>query len=532
MGHLPIKAILLALAATLLYGGFLSNPLVFDDIYFFQQGNPEKFVTEGFQFKPRWWAYYSLGLTFVHMGPEMIWQRLGNLALHIATAITLYVFIRRLLSDLYGYSKPDKKMEWVAFSAALLFVLHPVAVYGAGYLIQRTIVMATLFSLLTWLAFWLGLNGPKRWLWASTLFYFLATFSKEHAVMVPAVCLALWLLHRRSALAVAARPAEIVAVLAVQGLIALLVTYLAIGGAQEILAPEMMRDMAVRGFEVPNGLEHPLSVLTQAGLFFKYLGLWVLPNVVWMSVDMREPFALAFTAPHLLALVAFFLYPLIAGWLLWRGRVLGLAGFALLAPWLLFATELVSVRLQEVFVLYRSYLWAPPLFILLAMGLFRMSGRATLGVVVLTAVFLFAFSFGRLTSFSHPYPLWDEAAELAEKNTSRPGVAGLARIYHNRGLALYREGLVEKAIEDYDRALAQKPDYSYAYNDRGAARLDLRDYGGALADFDAAISLKPDYLRPHAGRAMALEGLGRIKDATEAYAMACVQGWKSACDKR
>lgn len=532
MGHLPKKAILLALVTALLYGGFLYNPIVFDDIYFFLAGAPEKYVAQGFQFLPRWWAYYSLGLTFVHIGPELIWLRLGNLALHIATAITLYVFIHRLLDDLDGHSRPGMRTEWVAFFAALLFALHPVAVYGAGYLIQRTIVAASLFSLLTWLAFWLGLNGSRRWLWAAALFYFLAVFSKEHAVMAPAVSLALWALHRRSGLAVAVRPAETVAVLAAQGLTALLVTYLAIGGAHEILAPEMMRDMADRGFKVPEGLEHPLSVLTQAGLFFKYLGLWILPNVAWMSVDMREPFALSVTVPRLLALAAFCLYPVFAGRLLWRGRINGLIGFALLAPWLLFATELVSVRLQEIFVLYRGYLWAPPLFILLATGLRGLSGRLATAVGMLLAVFLFALSFDRLTSFSYRYLLWDEAATLAEQNINQPGVSGLARIYHNRGLALYREGFVNKAIQSYDQALAQKPDYSYVYNDRGVARLDLKDYGGALADFDTAIRLKPNYLRPYAGRARALDGLGLKEDAKNAFSRACALGWKDACDKR
>ena len=38
-------------------------------------------------------------------------------------------------------------------------------------------------------------------------------------------------------------------------------------------------------------------------------------------------------------------------------RRLGLAGFALLSPWLLALTEFATVRAQEPLVLYRSYLW-------------------------------------------------------------------------------------------------------------------------------------------------------------------------------
>jgi tetratricopeptide (TPR) repeat protein len=337
------------------------------------------------------------------------------------------------------------------------------------------------------------------------------------------------LLHRRSLPEVPVRAGESGLVLAIQGGIALLVTYLAIGGASEILAPEMMRDMAERGAEVPEGLAHPLSVLTQAGLFFKYLGLWALPDVSRMSVDLREPFLLSMDLSALLMLAAFCLHGLVAAGLLWRGGALGLVGLALLAPWLMFATELVSVRLQEIFVLYRSYLWAPALFILPALGLARLSMRMAVGIGAVLAVFLFALSFDRLTSFSHPFLLWDEAARVAARNAGKPGVAGMARIYHNRGLALYREGMVENAIQSYNQALAEKPDYSYVYNDRGAARLDLKDYAGALADFDRAIALKHDYLRPYAGRAMALKGLNRSQEAQAAFDRACALGWKSAC---
>ena len=531
-----IRVFLLSITIALLYGGFLHNSIVFDDLYFFLKDAPEKYVEQGFQFRPRWWVYYSLGLTFVEIGPEIIWLRLGNLLLHIGVAIALFILIQRLLLDLDNRQQSNLNIQWVGFIAALLFALHPVAVYGAGYLIQRTILAATFFSLMTLLSLWLGMNGSRRWLWASVLFYGLAAFSKEHVVMVPATCAALWLLHRKSGLATdlatPPRPSEMWAVLLAQGSIAVLVTYLAIGGAHEILAPEMMQDMAERGSDIPQGLEYPLSVLTQAGLFFKYLGLWGVPDVTAMSVDMREPFALSLTPSRVAWLVAFCLYPVAAIWLLLQGRAKGLAGFALLTPWLLFATELVSVRLQEIFVLYRSYLWAPALFILLAMGLQRLQARMAIGIGLILSIFLAAFAFDRLTSFSHPYLLWDDAAKLAEKNVSTAGVNGIARIYHNRGLALYREGFVDKAIESYDQALAHKNDHSYVYNDRGAARLDIKDYAGALADFEQSIQLKSDYLLPYAGRAAALEKLGRSREASEAFMRACKLGWKPACEKR
>jgi tetratricopeptide (TPR) repeat protein len=522
-------AVLLASCAALLYGNFLSNPLVFDDMYFFLAGEPEKFVAAGPQFSLRWWVYYSLGLTFVHLGPELIWFRLGNLLLHIAAALALYAFIRRMLVDLGGCRPGKLSPTWAALLSALLFVLHPVAVFGAGYLIERTIVVATLFAILTWLSFWKGLQGSRGWLWVSVAFYLLAVFSKEHAIMAPAVCAALAVLHRRSGIPSFIRIKELAGVFGAYGLIALQVLLMAkgyIGSTYELNAPEMLAAMP----EVPKDQAYLLSVLTQAGLFFKYLLLWALPNGLWMSADMREPFVMSWATPlPWVMLAAFLAYPVAAARLLWRGGERGMIGLALLAPWLLFATELSTVRLQEIFVLYRSYLWAPPLFLMLALAIGRLTKNGAIMLGALLSVAFFALSFDQLTNFSHPYLLWNDAARLAEPKAGQPGVTGLERIYHNRGLALHRAGFATKAVEDYDRALAIEPDNGFVHNDRGAARFDLKDFQGALEDFDQAIRLNPGYIRPYAGRARTLKFMGRHFEATEAFRIACHKGWAEAC---
>jgi hypothetical protein len=526
---MKLKFVLLALVAILLYGGFLYNPIVFDDSNFFLVGYPEKYVSQGFQFQPRWLSYYSLGLTFVHVGPEMIWLRLGNLAIHFSTTITLYILIRRLLEDLDNFQNYRISKEWAAFLAALFFLLHPAAVYAAGYLIQRTILMATLFSLLTWLSFWWGLRGSRHWLWLSVLFYFLAVYSKEHAIMVPAVCFGLLVLYRRSGLANNVSKNELVVIFGLFALIVLMVILQLkslIGTTYEMFAPEMLNSERVA---VPPELAYPLSVLTQAGLFFKYMFLWMVPHVGWMSVDMREPFSLALTLQSGLGLLLFCVYPIVAAWLLWQGSARGLVGLALLAPWVLFATEISTVRLQEIFVLYRSYLWAPLLFLLIAMGLGRIPKRTAIGLGVILTIALFAFSFDRLKSFSHRYLLWDEAARVAEPNIGEPGVTGIERIYHNRGLALFHAGFLPNAIEDYDKAINVKPDYSHVYNDRGAAQLDMGNYSAALKDFDSAIGLNSTLLRSYAGRALALSKLGRHEEAVDAHRKACSMGWSASC---
>ena len=48
------------------------------------------------------------------------------------------------------------------------------------------------------------------------------------------------------------------------------------------------------------------------------------------------------------------------------------------------------------------------------------------------------------------------------------------------------------ALASYDRAIALKPDYAEAYNNRGNALTDLKRLAEALASYDKAIALKPD----------------------------------------
>ena len=65
--------------------------------------------------------------------------------LHVGCAWALFALLRSL-----EVRRP------AAFAGAALFAVHPVAVYGAAYLTQRSIVVATLFALLSLLMFLRG----------------------------------------------------------------------------------------------------------------------------------------------------------------------------------------------------------------------------------------------------------------------------------------------------------------------------------------------------------------------------------------
>lgn len=531
----------MSLIVSAIYGQFLWNPVVFDDLNFFDGRVHPEYLQTLFRFELRWLPYASFEWTRVFLGLDLIWYRLGNLALHLATAAMLFALLSKLFEAVLAPKQIEPAQQsannplsplWLAFFGALIFALHPVAVYGAAYLIQRTILMATLFTLVMWYLFLQGVVRGSTWrLLASAAAYGLAVLSKQHAIMAPALALAMLFLLRSPSRQLFK---QVWPTFVLYGLIGAFVLFQIrnshiIGLAYEPRGIDMLSLLAARDPGFDPRLAYPLSILTQAFLFFKYLLVWGVPTPAWMSVDMFETFATRLWSwPHALGLIGFILYPIAATRLLLQRGEKGLLGFALLCPWLMFATELSTVRIQESFVLYRSYLWMPGVFCGLPF-LFRKTPakRAAVALAVLALV-LIPVTWDRLKTFSSPLLLWNDAMRLVETKDKRPGVE---RIYHNRGLAFAKLGYPDEAIVDFNKALALNARFLLVYNDRGATYLASRKYQQALDDFNKAIEIEPKFERSYLGRALTHEALNNPAAALQDYKTLCKLGSAQGCRK-
>lgn len=537
--RIGLLLVILSCATAALYGQFLWNPIVFDDLPFFmtdESGNQpvSSFHFSLFELRSLPYATLTWGNALFESG--VLHFRIENLLLHAAVTVSLFFFLTKLFDAIYGARAESLlSSRTLAFCAALLFALHPVAVYAVGYLVQRTILMATLFSLLAMLT-WLhgSMRQQARWLWASVSLYYLAVFSKEHAIMLPAVLVALTLLLHADWRAKLKQRWAVFLALAVIALFVIAAKKGVLGSVYEIYAPEMLDT----GSDPNDPLSvltqaYPLSVLTQAWLFFKYAGLWLFPNPNWMSADMREPFAPALLSPYLLALLAFLAWGIGALWmLLKRGRI-GLLGFALLFPWLMFMTEFSTVRIQESFVLYRSYLWAVGACCLLPVLLDLLKDKRAASIIVATiALALFPISMERLSTFGHPLLLWDDAEKLVKNRTDLPGVY---RIYYNRGTALLKVDEYDAAIKDLTLAATLNPDWPFPNNNLGMAYGKKNDWQAAADAFTQAIEIAKRKKmgmnpRPYYGRAIAYEVLGETEKARLDYQITCEFAQKG-CEK-
>ncbi|MFZ2407866.1 MAG: hypothetical protein WAW41_22265 [Methylobacter sp.] len=393
--------------------------------------------------------------------------------------------------------------------------------------------MATLFTLLTWRLFLEGLvRENHRWLLASTATYFLAVFSKEHAVMAPAVAIAMLLLVNNQT--IRQRLMLIWPTFVLYGLIGGFVVLQVKSGhiLGQAYEPEAASFMSLLGSDFDARLAYPLSILTQCFLFFKYLWVWIAPSPAWMSVDMPQAFAQSLWSwPEIAGLIGFIVYPVIAIRLLLQRGLKGLLGFALLCPWLLFATELSTVRIQESFVLYRSYLWMSGAFAALPFLCQKLSAKQAAITLSCVAVFMMPLSWLRLTTFSHSLLLWDDAARLVE-NTDEKRL-GIDRIFYNRGTELIKVKRYAEAIDDLTKTIRLNG-YSatYAYSNRAQAYLESRQYLLALNDINKAVELQPgNKAKLYLGKARALEGLNDSTAAMQAYQKSCSMGVAAACQK-
>ncbi|MBN1472322.1 MAG: tetratricopeptide repeat protein [Syntrophaceae bacterium] len=87
---------------------------------------------------------------------------------------------------------------------------------------------------------------------------------------------------------------------------------------------------------------------------------------------------------------------------------------------------------------------------------------------------------------------------------------------YKKALSLY-QALPQKAIEYLSEAIKLKPDYTEAYDKRGAAYSNQGNYQLAINDFNEVIRLNPDDANAYNNRGVAYYKLGQYQRAIEDY---------------
>lgn len=444
---------LVLLAAVLgVYLPGLHNDLLFDDISSLQNGSLFKAYGSLLDIKQRMVSYGSFIWVEHLAGPGFWKQRLVNVALHLAVVAALYALLKSLFA-LTRFPEDTECQPHFAASrtaalqvGAALFALHPVAVYAVGYLIQRSILMATLFALLACLA-WVRALTTRRWPWygLAVLCYALAVLSKEHAVMTAALAIPLYIYVRRPGWkSIAAVAGSALLLLAVAATVLLNFYGSLVGQLFDAQSRAFAQQLdALR----PGVSQHmyPLSIMNQAALFFGYGLRWLVPYLGWLSIDLRPAFPLELASWQLAGAIGYLALFAAAVWLLLRRTgAPSLAGLLLLFPLLWFCTEFATVWVQDPFVLYRSYLWATMLPGLLAILLIGLRPRTIYAMGAVAGLLLGALALERNMSLRNEVTVWTDAAEKTDFQAPANAV-GRSRPFLNLGAYYLKRQMLDQA---------------------------------------------------------------------------------------
>jgi protein O-mannosyl-transferase len=543
-----IASILIAVLATILYLPFLGNGLVFDDLNIFQSSVFD--YAQSVSLSSRSFPNFTLGIVHVLSDRSIPANRIFSLLVHILCALMLFALIASLLRQVLtteagnNESKVDPNIAaGIAFVIAAWFAVNPVAVYGAGYLAQRTILFATLFSLLClWFFRRAFLENRTSDVITAALFYCAAVYSKEHAILLPLAVVILSFFH-------SAPPKLLIKRIGIFWLLCLPAALHVLTGSKTVIASSYEPDAAALLAQLS---DIPLmnywwgkwliSMLMQGSLFFDYLWYWLIPDIRTMSVDMRIDFHSVWSIPVIgKALIFAVGCPALSIYCLRRRGLAGLFGFGLLYCWLLFFTEFAAIRIQEPFVLYRSHLWAPGFALMLAailgfaaqQGIARKhsspSGGAASATIALRWILALCIPVialniwlarERLATFKDSGALWKDAAAKLSYET----ILGSDRIFYNRGLEYLKEKKYIEAAADFSYAISKNPNQYLIYIQRARAYFSLRDLENSLADINRSLALNKDDAGSWYFRGLVLEQRGCISQAKEAYALSLKLG--------
>ena len=521
----------LAIAAIFAYGRTLSVPLVFDDGSSIPD-NPTIRRLGTALFPPpdatvsgRPILNLSLAINYAVSGTAVWSYHAANLAIHILAGLTLFGILRRALMPVNG------RAAWgIAFSAALLWIVHPILTESVTYTIQRAESLMGLFYLLTLYCFIRGaeVERPRRRLWngLSIAACLLGSGTKEAIVSAPLIALlydrtfiagsfpAAWRLRRW--------------------------TYAGLAASWIVLAVLVISNHGRQGSA---GFHSGVSVfsyaLTQFPAIVHYLGLCFWPRTLIFDYGNGLEAHTLRVVPSVLivtGLVAATVWGLVR-----RSAVgfLGAAFFAILAP----TSSIIPVA-TETMAEQRMYLASIPVVVLVVLGIYRLLHRAAFPVAVAIASVLLWTTWHRNETYQSEESLWaDTVAKLPENERARynlgsvlermPGrmneaIAQLeeaVRLRHdypkaqnNLVNALLSIGRTHEAVPHFEEALRLRPDFAEAHNNLGNALGSMGSTHDAIAHYEEALRLRPDYAEAHNGLGVALKNVpGRGNDSVAQF---------------
>lgn len=524
-----IIACLVSLATLLLYLPALQNDFVeWDDApYVFENPDIRSFDLTLFKwaistFYLRTWhplTWISHALDYAIWGLNPMGHHLTSVILHGLNTFLVVVLILKLLKAASGFQEAkeylsDRGILAAAVITGLLFGLHPLHVESVAWISERKDLLCAFFFLLSTIMYIKYVEVTvrensgsqffnKQYL-LSLGFFILALLSKAMAVSLPLVLLVLdWYPLKRI------RSLKTFGYAFVGKLpffsFGLISSILAVLANSSEDAPTEDFPLSMRLLAAVKSL---ITYLWKMALPFDLQPLYPYPkNISILSSDYLTAIVL-FVGATILCVIVVKRHPL---WLsVWSYYVISIIP-------VLGIVQISGHSMADRYTYLPSI--GPFLIVGLAAGWFydKVTSVKQWGFIfnllaVATVIFIFAsmayLTFEQIRVWKTSFSLWNY---VIEKNPA----ASLA--YYSRGNAYQRIGLIDKAFEDFDKAIALSPLFKEAYYNRGTLYGKAGLYEKSLMDLNKSIALNPNYVDAYCNRGIVHMLVGQYNRALEDF---------------
>lgn len=476
----------LSIIAITIYSNTFSSSFHFDDFRNIERNHTIHDLKNFSDFSgSRYIGFLSFGLNYYFGGVEVFGYHLVNLIIHIINALLVY-HLALLVFEAVGLRlvESDHLLFWIALSASLLFVSHPIQTQAVTYIVQRFSSLATLFYLLTLVCYlnwhFTPLGSKRRFLWYSSalLSAVLAMKTKEISFTLPIMILAIETFFFQP--------------LTKRKIFILIPFFLTL-----LIIPFSRLDVvgkADAGFiRQTADLSRTDYLFTQFRVIMTYLRLLIFP--MHQNLDYDYPiYRSFFSIPVFFSFlfhVALFGTALLL--LIRKGSskpAARLVGFSIIWFYLTLSIESSIIPIIDVIFEHRLYLPSIGVFMAFtsAVLMTRKRQRILIGIfMVLTLCFSIA-TYQRNIVWKDEITLWKDVTEKSKRNE---------RASYNLAKAYYQKGMQEEAIKEYQRSLKLRHDFPAAHDGLGMVYADQGKYNEAIEAYKMALKLRPDFAKAH-----------------------------------
>lgn len=520
LGNICLVVLAVAALVFVLYSQILHAPFQYDDIKNIRD-NPKIRITElspGALFDAGFYslasnrpvANISFAVNYYFQGYHVEGYHAVNILIHLITGLFLFLLVRdtvmiikmrslsHLVSDVVNPSV-------VAFSVALIWLVHPLNTQAVSYIVQRMTSMEAMFYILSMLSYVKGRVkqvGTFKWLMYGVSFFsgLLAMGSKEIAATLPFFILLYewYFFHNMDTSWLKRHYPVLLALVAVGTVLGL--NFLGWSPTKIILTGYSTRDFTLEQ-----------RVLTELRVIVMYIGLILLPYHGSLNLDYDFPLSYSLINPPTTLISMLVIIGLI-GFAVYIARKDRLISFAIV--WF-FGNLLIESSVIPLEIVYEHRTYLPSMFlIVLAVILVNHYLRSRLLKIIALCCVIAVFShwtYQRNLVWQNEITLWQDCVKKSPNKS---------RTHNNYGLALLKYGKVDEAVMQCRQAVKLSPNIPLVYNSLGTALLQKGKIDEAIIQYQNAINQDPNYVEAIMNMASAYDKKGNVQGAMHYYGIA------------